>query len=81
LVLKKSGVTKFIVWCEAACCVRVLDAAQRVGLMDARHSYVLVTLDLHTQPLADYSHGGANITTFQLYELEVGAHNYHQYRI
>ncbi|KAL4709753.1 hypothetical protein ACJJTC_005556 [Scirpophaga incertulas] len=71
LVLKKSGVTKFIVWCGAACCARVLDAAQRVGLLDARHSYVLLTLDLHTVPLAAFSHGGANITTLQLYDQEI----------
>ncbi|XP_063826529.1 glutamate receptor ionotropic, kainate 2-like [Ostrinia nubilalis] len=69
LILKKSGATNFIIWCSAECAVRVLDAAQRVGLLAARHSYVVLTLDLHTQPTADFSHGGANITTFQLYDL------------
>lgn len=63
LVLKKTGVTKFIVWCGAECCARVLDAAQRAGLLAGRHAYVAATLDLHTQPLANFSHGGANITS------------------
>ncbi|KAJ8723589.1 hypothetical protein PYW08_003501 [Mythimna loreyi] len=62
LVLKKSDLTNFIVWCSAECTVRVLDAAQRVGLLGERHSFIALTLDLHTQPLHDYSHGGANIT-------------------
>lgn len=62
LVLKKSGLTNFIVWCSAECTVRVLDAAQRVGLLAEKHSYIALSLDLHTQPLEDYSHGGANVT-------------------
>lgn len=62
LVLKKSGLTNFIVWCNAECSVRVLDAAQRVGLLGEKHSYILLSLDLHTQPLESYSHGGANVT-------------------
>ena len=62
LVLKKSGLTNFIVWCSAECSVRVLDAAQRVGLLAEKHSYIMLSLDLHTQPLHDYSHGGANVT-------------------
>ncbi|KAL0879832.1 hypothetical protein ABMA27_002372 [Loxostege sticticalis] len=69
LVLKKSGAVNFIIWCGPECAVRVLDAAQRVGLLAARHSYVVLTLDLHTQDLEPFSHGGANITTFQLYDL------------
>nr|XP_013189486.1 unnamed protein product [Amyelois transitella] len=63
LLLKKSGAMNFIVWCSAACCARVLDAAQRVGLLADTHSYILLTLDLHTQALEPYSHGGANITS------------------
>lgn len=63
LVLKKSGATNFIIWCSVECSTRVLDAAQRVGLLAARHSYLVPALDLHTQPLADFSHGGANITS------------------
>ncbi|XP_035449990.2 glutamate receptor ionotropic, kainate 2 isoform X1 [Spodoptera frugiperda] len=70
LVLKKSGFTNFIVWCEAACAVRVLDAAQRVGLLAERHSYIVLALDLHTQPLHDYSHGGANVTALRLFDPE-----------
>nr|XP_013189500.1 unnamed protein product [Amyelois transitella] len=70
LLLKKSGAMNFIVWCSAACCARVLDAAQRVGLLADTHSYILLTLDLHTQALEPYSHGGANITTFQLFDPE-----------
>ncbi|XP_053604549.1 glutamate receptor ionotropic, kainate 2-like [Plodia interpunctella] len=70
LLLKKSGERNFIVWCSAECCTRVLDAAQRAGLLADSHSYILLTLDLHTQPLEPYSHGGANITTFQLFDLE-----------
>lgn len=62
LVLKKQGALNFIVWCDVECNVRVLDAAQRVGLLADRHSYLLTSLDLHTAPLADYSYGGANIT-------------------
>ncbi|XP_038213920.1 uncharacterized protein LOC119833806 [Zerene cesonia] len=62
LVLKKWGAVNFVVWCGAPCSVRVLDAAQRVGLLAERHSYLLPALDLHTLPLAEYSHGGANIT-------------------
>lgn len=61
-MLKKSGATNFVIWCSPECTVRVLDAAQRVGLLSERHSYIAVSLDLHTQALADYSHGGANIT-------------------
>lgn len=63
LVLKKWGAVNFIVWCDAACTVRVLDAAQRVGLLAERHSYLLPALDMHTRDLADYSYGGANITS------------------
>ncbi|KAJ8716388.1 hypothetical protein PYW07_003015 [Mythimna separata] len=70
LVLKKSGLRNFIVWCSAECTVRVLDAAQRVGLLAERHSYIALSLDLHTQPLHDYSHGGANITAFRLFDPE-----------
>ncbi|XP_031766616.2 glutamate receptor ionotropic, kainate 5-like isoform X2 [Galleria mellonella] len=71
LLLKKSGSTNFIVWCETAeRALLVLDAAQRVGLLSERHSYIVLTLDLHTQPLANYSHGGANITTLQLFDPE-----------
>lgn len=62
LVLKKSGLTNFIVWCSAESTLRVLDAAQRVGLLAEKHSYIVLSLDLHTQPLHDYSHGGANVT-------------------
>lgn len=62
LVLKKAGATNFIVWCGAECAVRVLDAAQRVGLLGARQSFVVLSLELHTQPLHTFSHGGANIT-------------------
>lgn len=64
LVLKKQGAVNFIVWCDVECNVRVLDAAQRVGLLADRHSYLLTALDLHTAPLADYSYGGANITGY-----------------
>lgn len=42
--------------------MRVLDAAQRVGLLGARQSFVVLSLELHTQPLHTFSHGGANIT-------------------
>ncbi|KAM3960066.1 glutamate receptor ionotropic, kainate 2 [Aphomia sociella] len=70
LLLKKTGSLNFIVWCDAECALSVLDAAQRVGMLAERYSYVLLTLDLHTLPLADYSHGGANITTLQLFDNE-----------
>ncbi|XP_075975503.1 glutamate receptor ionotropic, kainate 2-like [Anticarsia gemmatalis] len=60
----------FIVWCSAECTVRVLDAAQRVGMLSERHSYIALSLDLHTQALADYSHGGANITGLRLFDPE-----------
>ncbi|XP_050678603.1 glutamate receptor ionotropic, kainate 2-like isoform X2 [Leptidea sinapis] len=70
LVLKKWGASKFIVWCGSACGARVLDAAQRVGLLGERHSYLLPALDLHTLPLAAFSHGGANITVLQLFDPE-----------
>ncbi|XP_064072284.1 glutamate receptor ionotropic, kainate 2-like [Vanessa tameamea] len=70
LVLKKLGAINFIVWCDAECSVRVLDAAQRVGLLADRHSYVLTALDLHTLPLADYSYGGANITGLRIFNAE-----------
>ncbi|XP_026736704.1 probable glutamate receptor, partial [Trichoplusia ni] len=70
LVLKKSGLTNFIVWCNAECSVRVLDAAQRVGLLGERHSYIMLSLDLHTQPLENYSHGGANVTGLRLFDPE-----------
>lgn len=62
MVLKKAEETNFIIWCSAECALLVLDAAQRVGLLDARHSYVVLAPELHTMPLHDYSHGGANIT-------------------
>ncbi|CAB3254202.1 unnamed protein product [Arctia plantaginis] len=68
LVLKKSGAINFVIWCSPECTVRVLDAAQRVGLLSERHSYIAVSLDLHTQSLADYSHGGANITGLLLFD-------------
>ncbi|KAJ8723365.1 hypothetical protein PYW08_003277 [Mythimna loreyi] len=70
LVLKKSGLTNFIVWCSAECTVRVLDAAQRVGLLAEKHSYIALSLDMHTQSLHDFSHGGANITAFRLFDPE-----------
>ncbi|XP_030033794.2 glutamate receptor ionotropic, kainate 2 [Manduca sexta] len=70
LVLKRLGVTNFIVWCEAACCERVLDAAQRVGLLSDRHSYIMLSLDLHTRDLEPYSHGGANVTALRLFDPE-----------
>lgn len=63
LVLKKSDKTNFVVWCDAECAHRVLEAAQRVGLLDQRHEYILpAALDLHTRDLDRFSHGGANIT-------------------
>lgn len=62
MVLKKSEETNFIIWCSSECALLVLDAAQRVGLLDERHSYVVLALELHTMPLHDYSHGGANVT-------------------
>ncbi|CAH0720303.1 unnamed protein product, partial [Brenthis ino] len=70
LVLKKWGATNFIVWCNATCSVRVLDAAQRVGLLADRHSYIMSSLDLHTMSLANYSYGGANITSLRLFNPE-----------
>ncbi|XP_026318857.1 glutamate receptor ionotropic, kainate 3-like [Hyposmocoma kahamanoa] len=70
LVLKKAGATNFIVWCGAECAVRVLDAAQRVGLLGARQSFVVLSLELHTQPLHTFSHGGANITGLMLFDPE-----------
>ncbi|CAK1541962.1 unnamed protein product [Leptosia nina] len=70
LVLKKWGATKFIVWCDAECSIRVLDAAQRVGLLSERHSYLFPAIDLPTLPLDDYSHGGANLTGLRLFDPE-----------
>ncbi|CAH2085118.1 unnamed protein product [Euphydryas editha] len=70
LVLKNQGAINFIVWCDAECSVRVLDAAQRVGLLADRHSYLLSALDLHTMPLEDYSYGGANITGLRIFDAE-----------
>ncbi|XP_068617479.1 glutamate receptor ionotropic, kainate 2-like [Battus philenor] len=70
LVLKKFGANNFIIWCEAECAVRVLDAAQRAGLLGARQSYVILALDLHTQDLGRYSHSGANITNVHLFDPE-----------
>ncbi|XP_041970526.1 glutamate receptor ionotropic, kainate 2-like [Aricia agestis] len=70
LVLKKSGARNFIVWSGAVTAVRVLDAAQRVGLLAERHSYLLPVLDLHTETLADFSYGGANITALRLFDPE-----------
>lgn len=61
-MLKKSGKTNFIVWCEAECANRVLLAAQRVGLLAERHAYIVLALDLHTAELDRFSHGGANLT-------------------
>ncbi|RVE41857.1 hypothetical protein evm_013501 [Chilo suppressalis] len=72
LLLKKSGVTEFIVWCGAACGARVLDAAQRVGLLSARHSYVLATLDLHTMPLAHFRSVTSTITALRAPLLRAG---------
>lgn len=71
LVLKKAGAINFIVWCGPECAVRVLDAAQRVGLLGARQSFVVLSLELHTQPLQTFSHGGANITALMLFDPEV----------
>ncbi|XP_045536085.1 glutamate receptor ionotropic, kainate 2 [Papilio machaon] len=70
LVLKKFGAINFIIWCEAECAARVLDAAQRAGLLGARHSYLLLALDFHTLDLASYSHSGANITSIHLFDPE-----------
>ncbi|KAI8421623.1 hypothetical protein MSG28_009632 [Choristoneura fumiferana] len=70
LVLKKAEHTQFIVWCDEACVDRVLAAAQIVGLLSERHSYILLALDLHTLDLEPYSHGGANITGLQLFDPE-----------
>ncbi|OWR53304.1 ionotropic glutamate receptor subunit ia [Danaus plexippus plexippus] len=75
LVLKKFGAVNFIVWCSAECSVRVLDAAQRVGLLSERHSYLMLSLDLHTLPLEDFSYGGANITSLRLFDPESSAVN------
>lgn len=69
-MLKKLGATNFIVWCEAECALRVLDAAQRVGLLAERHSYVLLSLELHTAALGEYSYGGANVTAFRLFDTD-----------
>ncbi|XP_039755197.1 glutamate receptor ionotropic, kainate 3-like [Pararge aegeria] len=73
LVLKRWGATRFVVWCDAACAVRVLDAAQRAGLLGARHSFLLAALDLHTHPLASYSYGGANVTGLRLFDPDAPA--------
>ncbi|XP_034829420.2 glutamate receptor ionotropic, kainate 3-like [Maniola hyperantus] len=70
LVLKRWGAENFVVWCDAACALRVLDAAQRVGLLAARHSYLLSALDVHTRDLHAYSYGGANITGLRLFDPE-----------
>ncbi|CAG5002884.1 unnamed protein product [Parnassius apollo] len=70
LVLKKFGATNFIVWCDADCVMRVLDAAQRTGLLGTRHAYVLLSLDMHTRRLDSYSHSGANITSLHLFDPE-----------
>ncbi|KAI5637683.1 ligated ion channel l-glutamate- and glycine-binding site domain-containing protein [Phthorimaea operculella] len=67
LVLKKAGYVNFLVWGDEVQTVRVLDAAQRVGLLAARHSYILLSYEVHTQDLHDYSHGGANITGLMLF--------------
>lgn len=68
LVLKKLSADKFIVWCEAECALRVLDAAQRAGLAGARHSFLLLAPDLRAARLQPYSHGGANITALRLFD-------------
>ncbi|GBP47226.1 Glutamate receptor ionotropic, kainate 3 [Eumeta japonica] len=68
LVLKRSGVQNFAVWCGPECLLRVLDAAQRVGLLSERQSYLLLDLDMHTLHLANYSYGGANITGIRLFD-------------
>ncbi|KAJ2950838.1 hypothetical protein O0L34_g5181 [Tuta absoluta] len=70
LVLKKAGYVNFLVWGDEVATVRVLDAAQRVGLLAARHSYILLSFETHTQDLHDYSHGGANITGLMLFDPE-----------
>ncbi|XP_049872351.1 glutamate receptor ionotropic, kainate 2-like [Pectinophora gossypiella] len=70
LVLKKAGFVNFVVCGSEQDALRVLDAAQRVGLLAERHAYILLSLELHTQPLEEYSHGGANITGFMLFDPE-----------
>ncbi|CAH2046640.1 unnamed protein product, partial [Iphiclides podalirius] len=70
LVLKKFGATNFIIWCEAECAERVLDAAQRAGLLGSRYSYVVLALDFHTRDLHRYSHSGANVTSVHLFDPE-----------
>ncbi|KOB70403.1 Ionotropic glutamate receptor subunit ia [Operophtera brumata] len=68
LVLKKMSADKFIVWCEAECVLRVLDAAQRVGLAGARYAFLLLAPDLRAASLQPYSHGGANVTALRLFD-------------
>ncbi|GBP47227.1 Glutamate receptor ionotropic, kainate 2 [Eumeta japonica] len=68
LVLKRSGVENFAVWCGRECILRVLDAAQRVGLLSTRQSYLLLDLDIHTLQLGNYSYGGTNITGIRLFD-------------
>lgn len=68
LVLKKLSADKFIVWCSAACSLRVLDAAQRAGLAGARHAFLLLATDLRAASLERYSHGGANVTALRLFD-------------
>lgn len=65
-MLKKSGARNFIIWGSAGMARRVLGACSRVGLLDARHAYLVLSLELHTRPLAALSHGGANVTALRL---------------
>lgn len=70
LVLKKGGAVRFVVWCGAACALRVLGAAQRAGLCGARHSFLVAGLGegLRAAQLQAYSHGGANVTALRLFD-------------
>ncbi|XP_023936154.2 glutamate receptor ionotropic, kainate 3-like, partial [Bicyclus anynana] len=73
LVLKRWGAARFVVWCDAACAERVLDAAQRAGLLGARHSFLLAAPDLRAERLARYSYGGANVTALRPFDPEAPA--------
>ena len=66
LEVKQSGVTHIVLDCDQENIGKVLIKAQEVGLVNAYHSFLITSLDLHLVDLEGFKDSGVNITSLRL---------------
>ncbi|GAB6033669.1 hypothetical protein CHUAL_013728 [Chamberlinius hualienensis] len=64
-ILEK-GHNNIVIECHIDVIFKVLEQAQQIGMMTARHHYLITNLDLHTIDLQSFGYSGTTITSVRL---------------